>query len=199
MDENKSSSPIRLCIFIAVGILVVAIIFGVVSNISISKKSSSDSTIKNKDEVVLVEEDKNKTDETNSKEEEKKDKESENSSDQTDKSSVSEGGELVETDKEYVPKGSDEGSISIEEITEQNLESEVKSTSVLVSGKGIYKVDDNSYTYSLNLIFPDGDGYKVIKYFCSKKSYDAVENGETITAEYQVDSDGVISIRTVTK
>lgn len=72
-------------------------------------------------------------------------------------------------------------------------------TSTLVTGKKAYLVDDIFYTYSLSLIFPIDGGYEVIDYFCPKKTYDAVETGETVKAVYQMDKSGIVSITSISR
>lgn len=96
-------------------------------------------------------------------------------------------------------QGSSEGTNSSMVEVENPTLGEVLTSDVLVSGKSIYKVGNESYTYSLDLIFPGDGDYKVIKYYCSKRTYDGVSEGDTITASYQSDENGLISIITISK
>lgn len=76
---------------------------------------------------------------------------------------------------------------------------ETLESSVIISSKEIFKVDSKSYAYSVGLIIPSGDGYEIVKYFCPKKTYDALNTGDAVNAQYQVDANGVISISTISK
>lgn len=84
------------------------------------------------------------------------------------------------------------------EIEEPSL-GEVQEINALVSGKSVYKNSDVSYAYSINLILPLEDGNTEVTYYCSKRTYDGVSNGDTLRVEYQLGDKGMISINTVSK
>ena len=76
---------------------------------------------------------------------------------------------------------------------------EIYDISAIVSGKSVYSIDNESYAYTLNIIIPAGDEYKVVNHFCSKKIYDGVNTGETVQVSLQFSEEGLISILTITK
>lgn len=69
----------------------------------------------------------------------------------------------------------------------------------LVSGKQSYMVEEKSYAYSIGLIIPNGGNYNIINYYCPKKTYDAVKVGESVKVDYQLDSNNIISILSISK
>lgn len=78
--------------------------------------------------------------------------------------------------------------------------SEPKTASAMVSSKSVLRIDSSSFAYCVNLMILVGeDDYRDVRYFCPKKTYDGVSEGDTLSVEYQTDSDGVVSISTVTK
>lgn len=104
----------------------------------------------------------------------------------------------VEEKEEVAP--AEQGTMS--EMGEDPSLSEERSTSVIVSSKNIYKVDNSSYAYSLSLLMlADGqeDESATVKYFCSRNSFDAVSKGDNLTMKYQVDSNGVVSVSGLTR
>lgn len=88
-------------------------------------------------------------------------------------------------------------STTLVKVDEPSL-SKMESTKVLVSSKGVFKLD-NIYLYSLGLIFPKetGEGYSIINYYCSKKTYDAISKGDTVIVNYQLDGNSNISISSI--
>lgn len=88
-------------------------------------------------------------------------------------------------------------STTLVKVDEPSL-NKMESTKVLVSSKGVFKLD-NIYLYSLGLIFPKetGEGYSIINYYCSKKTYDAISKGDTVIVNYQLDGKNNISISSI--
>lgn len=207
MEDNKKSKsfPMKLGVVLGLVVFVITICIILVSGIRIGNKNDVKEPVKKQDEVVLVDKNKDLTNEGNQNKEPKKDGEvpkkdnleKPTNSGKADKSDDSKKEEKADEKVQSDKVGKKENNLV--KIDNQELNQEEKEVSVVVSGKDIYKVDNSVYTYALNLIFPSGDDYNVIKYFCSKKAYDAIEEGSTIKATYQVDKDGVISIKTVTK
>lgn len=200
VEEKKGISPKKASIVIAVGILLVLIILLTIRSCSISKKVDSGEVSQNGVRVVSSEANQNPAPvEGNTVKQEELPAEAEN----TDTSNSSETGVneentvTPEPSKEEVPEVV-EGNLSISEVEEPALGEEL-STSTLVSGKSIYRVDDVSYTYSVQLIFPDGDKFKIVKYFCPRKTWESVNSGDSINAVYQVDAEGVISVSSISK
>lgn len=91
-----------------------------------------------------------------------------------------------------------ETSTGLVKIEEPSL-GEVQEINALVSGKSVYKNSDVSYAYSINLTLPLEDGNTEVTYYCSKRTYDGVSNGDTLRVEYQLGDTGMISINTVSK
>lgn len=96
------------------------------------------------------------------------------------------GDEDINGEKSFVP------------VSEPLLGDEFTATAI-VSGKDIYRVDDKSYAYVLKILVPAGDGYSIINHFCSKKIYDGVSSGESVQVTMQLDSNGLVSIVTISK
>lgn len=93
---------------------------------------------------------------------------------------------------------SPEGTGGLVEVAIPSLTS-VKSTSGMVSGKKVYKIED-SYVYEVSIITLTGTDTNVVcKYFCPKKSYDALSMGDSVKVQYQVDSNNGISIYSLSK
>ena len=88
--------------------------------------------------------------------------------------------------------------ISFEKVNEPVL-SEGIDTSGIVSGKSVYKVG-NSYMYAISLVIVTGnENNSPCKYFCPKNTWNALSVGDTVKATFQTDSQGNISINTISK
>lgn len=104
-----------------------------------------------------------------------------------------------------VGKGSSEetskegGTNNFVEISEGALLGSMKQVEALVSSKKTYLVDDKSYAYSLALVIPSNDEYKIINYYCPKKTYDAVMSGEVVKVDYYMDNNDVIAVDSISK
>ena len=198
--KEKGFTYPKLGIGLAVGALVIVIIMLTVRSITFSEKDESKAYKNNQTEVVLEEdsstsanEDKDKNEETPLVEGEKEastdtNKSNENTDNQ-DENNTSTGANTSDE------SNSQSNTLQVVEVPELG---EIKESSVLVSGKTAYMLDD-VYTYSLSLIFPDGDNYDIVKYMCSKKTYDGVNQGETVNVTYQTDENGIISISSISK
>ena len=80
------------------------------------------------------------------------------------------------------------------EVSEPSL-GEVGEVSSMISAKRVYKINGNSYVYGIELVVlrKDGDADKVM-YFCPRGTYDALQVGDSVRISYQMDSEGSISI-----
>lgn len=88
--------------------------------------------------------------------------------------------------------------ISFEKVNEPVLSKGIN-TSGIVSGKSIYKVG-NSYMYAISLVIVTGnENNSPCKYFCPKNTWDALSIGDTVKTTFQSDSQGNISINTISK
>lgn len=105
--------------------------------------------------------------------------------------------EVGESSKVETPK---EGSANnFVEISGGTLLGGIKQVDALVSSKKTYLVDDKSYAYSLALVIPSNDEYKIVNYYCPKKTYDAIMSGEVVKVDYYVDNNGVIAVDSISK
>ena len=43
------------------------------------------------------------------------------------------------------------------------------------------------------------DEYKIVNYYCPKKTYDAIMSGEVVKVDYYVDNNGVIAVDSISK
>ena len=76
--------------------------------------------------------------------------------------------------------------------------SNIKETTGIVVSKRSFTYK-GSYVYGVSLSVLIGDTTETVQYFCPKKTYDALNSTDTITAEYQMDSDGNVSIVSISK
>lgn len=88
-----------------------------------------------------------------------------------------------------LPQGSD----VLTEVDAVNIENRYTSDA-LVSSKKMYLLDDSSYVYSLELLFPVGSEYRTVKYLCSVASWNSVSMNESISVEYGLDDHGRVII-----
>lgn len=104
--------------------------------------------------------------------------------------------------KEDTKEGSieeDSYSLNVSEVSEPVL-GDVLDSSAMVLSKKIYSVNNESYAYAVNLALLVGSDETVtVRYFCPKKTYDALGMGDNVVVQYQVDSSGIISIGSVSK
>lgn len=209
VEEKKSGVSLKTAgLFLALVIIVLIFIMIFVRGCTVSKESGKDVSVQSQDEVVMSEDTKSLTTEEKSTEsaEDSKDVQ-ENQVESIESGAEKEG--KIDSDNNIqdsaTTKESDNGVSS--EVTKQEgliktelpTLGEVLETSVVVSGKEVYRLEGATYVYSLNLIFPNGEGYDIIKYLCSKKTYDAVAQGDTIKVSYQLDESGAISISSISK
>lgn len=85
---------------------------------------------------------------------------------------------------------------SVQEVSNDPSLGEELQASVIVSAKNIYMLDNSSYAYSLTLLMlsnNETEEYTTMKYFCSRKTFDNVAKGDTLTMSYQLDTNGIIS------
>lgn len=85
---------------------------------------------------------------------------------------------------------------SFNEVAEPVL-SEPVTTTGIISGKMVYKLGSD-YVYSVSLIVVTGsDKHIVCKYFCPRKSWDAIKVGDGVSVTLQMDTDSNVSITTM--
>ena len=216
-ESGKTFSLKKSGLLLASVLFIVIILLLTLYSCTISKEVKTDDTIKNQDEVVLVQDDlsSEKESEKGEKDEILSSKDENTSSEEVkDEGNVGEINEKVDdettVDESEIDKFIENNKDSSENpINNENSESlfkvdepvlgESSETSSLVSGKNVYRVGGTYYTYSLSLIIPDGEEYTIVKYFCSKRIYDEVSMGETINVIYQRDESGVISITSISR
>lgn len=105
-------------------------------------------------------------------------------------------GKEVKEDSESEASGVSEGLV---EVAEPVL-GDVWETTGMVSSKNIYTWNDSSYVYSVDLVLLTGDSQTVtVEYFCPRKTFDALNTADSLSVQYQMDSDGVISIVSVAR
>ena len=93
------------------------------------------------------------------------------------------------------PKATTEESESdFQEVSEPSL-GDVGDVSSMISAKRVYKINGNSYVYGIELVVlrNNGDADKVM-YLCPRGTYDALSVGDSVRISYQMDSEGSISI-----
>lgn len=203
-DKKKTGAVLLTVIFMLIIILLT------VRGCSITKKSESFSVTKNTESSTVRD-----ISEGSSNNVEKQSTKSENSSENGEGEVVLESENL--TSENEVNKDTSTGSAnasnvtvvsdstrldtregSLQEVSEPNLSEPLSSTG-MVSGKKIYKID-NSYLYEIRLILVFGNEENVLcSYYCPRKTYDALETGTSVNVEYQVDTEGVISITSISK
>lgn len=83
------------------------------------------------------------------------------------------------------------------EVAEPALGEEIETYGLIVS-KSVYIVD-SSYIYCLDVSMVTGDIATSVKYFCPKKTYNALQSGDTISITYQLDNSGNFSVLTISK
>lgn len=178
------------------GIVILVILLVTMKSCTITKKTStSDSTqsvtetsgSNNSGKNNTGENNESNSDKSNSK---KTDSEKINSENNTDKNSE------IDT-KEEIPnlvRVDTSGGTS-----ELNKNNSSKQTSVMVSGKNTYLSDRGYYVYSLGLVIPSEYDLVKIEYFCSRKVYDTLNMGDTVVADYSIDSNGYISVNGISR
>ena len=197
-------------------IIMLVVILLTVRGCSFSKKTDEKDTEKIQNEVVLQGENNSpKKEESNIKEDEKPSSNAENSPlnginngvEEDEKADKGNSAEKVETNngvssnnKEESNKGGtfDLSDISLEKIEEPILK-ENQQIDALIAGKDSFILNGQSYAYSISIIFPRDGEYEIVNYFCPKKTYDAVNTGESIKVDYQLDESGKISITSISK
>lgn len=83
------------------------------------------------------------------------------------------------------------------EVAEPVLSS-VKTSYGMVVGKHIY-TKGGSYIYGVNISVVIGDESVSVEYFCPRKTYDGLNSGDSLNVAYQVDSNGNISVYSISK
>lgn len=206
-EGNEPKIPLVKSAFLAfvlIIILVFVLIF--VRGCTVSKNIEQKEPQKVVEDVDLVEDTKvnekeEKSDENDSISSESPENSSENSS-----SEVGKEGEILTTEQgeigtEIVETPSvvvNEETSTIYEVRDVVLGS-LNEKDVMVANKKIYRTEGVSYAYCVGLIFPSSDGYVIVDYFCPKKTYDALVAGDTVTVKFQLDSNGIVAITSISK
>ena len=76
--------------------------------------------------------------------------------------------------------------------------SEVRSAYGMVIGKHIYK-KDNSYIYGVSISVIINEQSVSAQYFCPRKTYEELKSGDSLDVTYQVDSNGSLSIYSISR
>lgn len=207
MEENRSSLK-KYGIIVAILVLLLIISLLSLHSCSISKKDDVTTPSNVEDSVALIpeeggisgeEEDATKVEEVEGVESQEVLEAEESEGDIPQSESSVESETTTEKENANVPSVEDDiTGAGLLEVDEPAL-GKLLETSVIVSGKKVYKVNDNGYAFSVSLIFPSNGEYEVVEYFCSKKIYDGVVDGETITASYQVDAEGHVAITSISR
>lgn len=195
----------KIGIVLVVFILVIVVILFIMKSCSVSKEIKGTEK-KNNKQVEQVEQKKENEITSKADEEQEKIEEVEEIQEESgflggvEKETVEEKqSEIVkeEPKKEVSSTTPEEGSMVI--VSDPSL-GDVHETSAMVSSKSIFKVDGTSYAYTMDLVILKGnDDYSAVKYFCPRKTFDALSEGDSIKVSYQLDSNGVVSITSVSK
>lgn len=202
--EKKSGVSLKTAgVLLALIVLVLIFIMIFIRGCSVSKEVGDEEVVQTQEEVNLVEDTKTNVDE------EKIDEVPEVATEDTEEA-VTDTSESVSETEETSSTESIQDSTEISESEDSSEEGDTLlkkcevpilgdslETSVMVAGKGVYKYEGVSYVYIINLIFPNGEKYDIVKYPCSRKVYDAVALGDTVTATYQLDEEGIISVTSI--
>lgn len=74
--------------------------------------------------------------------------------------------------------------------------SDVYQATGIVKSKGVYKIN-NCYLYELQIIMVVEENNITCSYYCPKNTWDKVNTGVALTVDYQVDTEGCISVNTI--
>jgi cytoskeletal protein RodZ len=116
-------------------------------------------------------------------------------------------GELFEEAKKSLNGDSSEnssnstnGSISgLTEVEVPDLSESFKAPAV-VGNKSIYSINSTNYVYRVSLVLQKKSGEKIeLSYFCPRKTYDGIFEGDEVTVELQKSKDEMYSIVSVSK
>lgn len=91
---------------------------------------------------------------------------------------------------------SNENNELMQEVATPVLGEEVATTGI-VSGKTVYKIG-NEYVYAVKLIVVVGDDKNIsCKYYCTRRSWDSVNSGNSVNVVIKTDTEGTISIESI--
>lgn len=211
-----------------VGIVVIAMLLGLIILIltlrgcSVSKEVKNDQNIQsteteNKENINITtnggEEDVNNSKNSTTFEESNSDREENSNSVKNEVVNKSEKNNDTEEDfggfqdEDETNKGSNmnnnqqvnEDNHGLERVAEPSL-SNAKTSTAMVSSKNVYKLNETSYAYAVNLVILTGENTTInVEYFCPRKTYDAIALGDSLNVEYQTDSFGLVSISSVSR
>ena len=110
--------------------------------------------------------------------------------------STEESNNTSEVSTTEIPTVNNENSESMQEVDTPVL-GEVVATTGIVSGKTVYKVG-NEYVYVVKLIVVVGDDKNIsCKYYCTRRSWDSVNSGNSVNVVIKTDTEGTISIESI--
>lgn len=219
-NENSGKSSLKKSGLLLVILLLVIIFFLVfMRSCTISRKNESKGVLKNTSEEVMLMNNKSTSSENKVSQKQENTSNTENKlSTNTTESGTnvgsSEVNKQVESSTEnntsnVTPVGekvSEENTVSVntQSNTLVKVEGEIDlgdsyQTSVVVGGKEAFLLESKCYVYSINIIFPNGEDYDIVKYFCAKKTFEALNQGDVLKVEYQLDSNGKVSITSISK
>lgn len=210
-DKEPKISYKKTGIIVMLSGFIILLVVLFVASCSITKKASKKGTVETKSKITAEIETINTDEETESKREKETDSEFKETSSKKEeietssvkaieetKSGVEAELKIESSEVETIEKDTHVESDKMLEVMEPSL-SEVSKVTTLVSGKKIFKYNNLVYVYCIDLVFPSESDYPIISYFCSKKVYDAVSDGESLDVEYQTDQNGLVSIISVSR
>lgn len=213
--EEEEVEPVKLskkvtCTICVIVVFILIIVLFCVRGCSITKKVKSSTN--QSDTTIAVQE---STELSTTKEGEATEKFVENSANSEDMNSglsnennssenlvKNEDEEVIEEEKvtseAEIEQGAENKGIGLTEVQELALNEEVNATG-LVSSKVVYRVD-NSYLYEVKIITLKGDNDSITcKYYCPKKTWDALVVGDSVSITYQTDTNGNTSVTSISK
>lgn len=106
---------------------------------------------------------------------------------------------MVSTEEHFTTPTTEESSNSsdswINEVADPVL-SEQRSAMGMVIGKHTYVAND-SYVYGVTISLIVNEDSVMVNYFCPRKTYESLKSGDSLSVVYQVDSNGRISVSSI--
>lgn len=216
-EKEEEIEPVKLtkkattaiCIILVVFLIIVLICF---RGCSITKKVENPS---NPTDTVTTVQENNSSIATNGGDSSEKIEEKTSDSKDTESSSSkkSNSSEKEEVDKEVVvpeknsevPSKTETKAEVNESTTFSNLKevgepvlNDVINATGLISSKQVYQLED-TYVYGVKIITLQGEENVICRYFCPKKTWDALNMGDSVNISYQMDSLGNTSVISISK
>lgn len=112
----------------------------------------------------------------------------------SEENNLGESSEVIESEDSTVQDVSETNYSSLMAISEPKLGEVASATQGIVKSKNVYFYN-NSYIYNIDILFVAQDTtVKECSYFCPKKTYDALVISQPVHVDYQMDSQGNVSI-----